>query len=162
MLRNTAFIPGLRRGLLICNLILILPFTLSAQETAQQPESPAKGAEEAETTGKASPHHRKGHMRERHEQMEAMHKEMDEELQRQMTALRVHAQTMSSVTDTQQLVAEMKKHQQLSDELLSTLIEQRQRMHTRMHEHHKQGHQHRGHQAKPGCCPMEHKEPPEQ
>jgi putative protein kinase ArgK-like GTPase of G3E family len=99
-------------------------------------------------------------MRERHEQMEALHKEMDEELQRQMTALRTHAQTMSGITDTQQLVAEMKKHQQLSDELLNTVIEQRQRMHTRMHEHHMHGRQHSEHQAKPGCCPMEHKEPP--
>jgi hypothetical protein len=62
---------------------------------------------------------------------------------------------MAGITDTQQLVAEMKKHQQLSDELLGTLIEQRQRMHARMHEHHKHGHQHMGPQAKPGCCPME-------
>jgi hypothetical protein len=69
----------------------MLPFSLRAQETTQQPEPPAPGAEKAETTGKASPQHMRGHMRERHEQMEAMHKEMDEELQKKMTALRAHA-----------------------------------------------------------------------
>jgi hypothetical protein len=160
MRRDTTFISGLRRGLLICSLVLMLPLTLRAQETAQQPESPTQGGEEAEPTGKASPHYM-GHMRERHEQMAAMHKEMDAELQRQMTALRAHAQTMSSITDTQQLVVEMKKHQQLSDELLNTLIEQRHRMHAGMYEHHEHGHQHQGHQEKPGCCAMmEHKDSP--
>jgi hypothetical protein len=93
--------------------------------------------------------------------MEAMHKEMDAELQRQMTTLRAHAQTMSSITDTQLLLAAMQKHQQLSDELLGTLIEQRQRMHTRMHEHYKHGRHHKKHEEKPGCCPMmEHKDSP--
>jgi Flp pilus assembly protein TadD len=160
MRRDTAFIPGLRRGLLICSLVLALPFSLSAQETAQQPEPPTKGAEQAETPDKASPHHGKEHMHEKHEQMATMHKEMNEELQRQMTTLRAHTQTMSGITDTQQLVAEIKKHQQLSDDLLNTLIEQRQRMHSMMHEHHKHERQRSEHQAKPGCCAMEHKEPP--
>jgi hypothetical protein len=161
MRRDTAFIPGLYRGLLLCSLILGLPFSLSAQETAQQPVPPAQGAEQAETPDKASPHHRKGHHHERHEQMEAMHQEMDAEVQRQMTTLRAHAQTMSSITDTQMLVAAMQKHQQLSDELLGTLIEQRQRMHTRMHEHRRHGRHHKEQQKKPGCCPtMEHKDPP--
>lgn len=160
MSRNTPFMQSLRRGLLVCSLVLVLPFSLSAQETSQQPEPPASGAEKAETPGKAPPQHMRGHMHERHEQMEAMHQKMDEELQRQMTALRAHAQTMTGITDTQQLVAEMKKHQQLTDALLNTLIEQRQHMHTMMHERPEHGHQHMEHQAKPGCCPTEQKEPP--
>ncbi len=161
MRRDSAFIPGLRRGLLIGSLILGLPFSLRAQETAQQPDPPAQGTEHAATPDKASPHHGKGRMHERHKQMAAMHQEMDAELQRQMATLRAHAQTMASITDTQLLVAAMQKHQQLSDELLSTLIEQRQRMHTRMHEHHQHGRPHKESQEKPGCCPMmEHKEPP--
>lgn len=160
MQRDPAFISGLRRGLLICSLVLMLPLTLRAQETAQQPESPAKGTEQAAPPDRAPSQHMR-HMHERHEHMAAMHQEMDAELQRQMTALRTHAQTMSSVTDTQQLVVEMKKHQQLSDELLNTMIEQRHRMHTRRHEHHEHGPQHQGHQEKSGCCAkMEHKEPP--
>jgi hypothetical protein len=159
MLRHTAMRQNLCRGLLVCSLVLMFPFSLSAQETSQQSEPPAPAAEKAETTGKASPRHMmRGHMQERHEQMEAMHKEMDEELQKQVTALRTHAQTMTGITDTQQLVAEMKRHQQLSDELLGTLVEQRRRMHTMMHEHHEHGHQHMRHQATPGCCPMKQKE----
>jgi hypothetical protein len=166
MRRVTAFIPGLRRGLLISSLVLSLPLALNAQEAAQQPSPPAQGTEQAEPTGKAPSHHGKGHMREKHEQIAAMHQEMDAEVQRRMTTLRAHAQTMSSITDTQLLVAALQKHQQLSDELLGTLIEQRQRMHGKMHEHHQHGrHQHGRHhkepQEKPGCCPMmEHKEPP--
>ncbi len=163
MPRKTPLMQSLRRGLLVCSVVLMLPFSLSAQETAQQPEPSTPGAEKVETTGKASPQHMRGHMHERHEQMEARHKEhkeMDEELQRQMTALRAHAQTMTGITDTQQLVAEMKKHQQLTDSLLNTMIEQRQRMHAMMHEHPEQGHKHMEHQAQPGCCPMEQKEPP--
>lgn len=136
MRQDTAFISGLRRGLLICSFALILPLSLNAQESAQQPDSPAKGTEGVEAPDKAPPHHGKGHRHERHEQMEAMHREMDEELQRQMTTLRAHSQTMASITDTQQLVAALQKHQQLSDEVLGTLIEQRHRMHARMHEHH--------------------------
>lgn len=154
MRQHTAFITSWRRGLLICSLLLTFPFSLRAQETAQPPAPSAQGAEQTEPPDTAPPHHEKGHMRERHEQMEAMHKEMDAELQRRLTTLRAHAQTMASTTDTQLLLAAMQKHQQLSDELLGTLIEQRQRMHTRMHEHHEHGRHHLKHEEKPGCCPM--------
>lgn len=161
MRRDTAFIPGLWRGLLIASCVLILPLSLSAQDTAQQPAPPAQGAEQAKTPDTASPHHEKGHMRERHEKMEAMHKEMDAELEQKMTTLRAHARTMASITDTQLLVSALQKHQQLSDDVLNTLIEQRQRMRVKMHEHRQHGHHHKEHQDKPGCCSMmEHKDPP--
>jgi hypothetical protein len=159
MRRDPTCIANLRRGLLIGSVVLGFPLLLNAQETAQQPAPPAQGAEQAETPDPASPHHEKGHMRERHEKMEAMHKEMEAELERQRTTLRAHAQTMAGITDTQLLVSALQKHQQLSDELLSTLIEQRQRMHAQMREHHQHGRHHKGHrqhghQDKPGCCSM--------
>ncbi|NOT55431.1 MAG: hypothetical protein HOP18_12565 [Deltaproteobacteria bacterium] len=171
MRQHTAFITSWRRGLLICSLLLTFPFSLRAQETAQPPAPSAQGAEQAEPPDTAPPHHEKGHMRERHEQMEAMHKEMDAELEQKMTTLRAHAQTMASITDTQLLVSALQKHQQLSDEVLNTLIEQRQRMRAKMHEHrqhgrhhtgHRQrGHHHKEHQDKPGCCSMmEHQDKP--
>lgn len=171
MRRDTRFIASLRRGLLIGSFVLTLPLSLGAQETAQQPAPPAQETEQAETPDTASPHREKGHMQERHEKMEALHKEMDAELERKMTTLRAHAQTMASITDTQVLVSALQKHQQLSDELLNTLIEQRQRMHAQMHEHrqhgrHHKGHRQRGHhdkehQDKPGCCSMmEHQDSP--
>ncbi|MBI3756815.1 MAG: hypothetical protein HY267_02455 [Deltaproteobacteria bacterium] len=160
MLRNPTLKRSLWIGLSACSIMLILPLSLIAQETAQQPEPPAKSAESAETTGEAPPHHRGEYMREMHERMEAMHKEMNTELQQRLTALREHSQAMAKITDTQQLVAEMKKHQQFTDALLGAMIEQHQRMHAIMHGSPEQKPEHGGPSASPGCCSMKQKEPP--
>jgi Skp family chaperone for outer membrane proteins len=72
----------------------------------------------------------------RHEQMEKMHQEMTQELQKQMTALRDHTKTMEGISDEKQLLSEMKKHQQMTDHLLGTMLEQHEKMHARMHAHH--------------------------
>jgi len=68
--------------------------------------------------------------------MEAMHEEMTQKLQQQLTALREHAKLIDGVSDQTQLLTEMKKHQQMTDALLGTMIEHHQKMHTAMQEHH--------------------------
>jgi hypothetical protein len=69
-------------------------------------------------------------------QMQKMHQEMQAELQKQLTALRDHAKMMDGITEEKQLLAEMKKHQQMTDAFLSTMMEQREKMHTQMKAHH--------------------------
>jgi hypothetical protein len=115
-------------GLMVCGL-LVHPFSAAAQESppAQQ-ETPA-----------GHKHMMKGMMPEMtqmHEHMEKLHQEMQQELQKQLTALREHAKTMAGISDEKQLLTEMKKHQQMTDELLGTMIEQHEKMHARMKEHH--------------------------
>ena len=73
-------------------------------------------------------------MQQRHEQMEKMHQEMSQELQRQMTTLREHTTAMKGISDEKQLLTEMKKHQQMTDNLLGTMLEQREMMHAQMKE----------------------------
>jgi hypothetical protein len=72
--------------------------------------------------------------------MEAMHHEMTQALQQQLTTIRDHAKAMEGVSDQAQLLTEMRKHQQMTDTLLGTMIEQHQKMHTSMQEHHKSRH----------------------
>jgi len=79
-------------------------------------------------------------MRQHYGQMEKMHQEMSEELQKQMSTLREHAKAMEGVTDEKQLLGELKKHQQLSDAVLETLLKQRERMHEQMKAHHQRMH----------------------
>jgi hypothetical protein len=84
---------------------------------------------------------RPGMMAERqkmHEHMEGMHQEMTQELQKQLTALREHAKAMDGISDEKQLLTEMKKHQQMTDDFLGTMIAQHEKMHAQMKEHHKQ------------------------
>jgi hypothetical protein len=64
---------------------------------------------------------------------------------------------MEGITDETQLLTEMKKHQQMTDALLGAMVEQRQKMHARMKEHHSQmrSRMEKGQQTAeqtPGCC----------
>ncbi len=70
-----------------------------------------------------------------HGHMEAMHHEMMRELWEQVAALREHSRAMEGVADEKQLLTEVRKHLQMLDEFLVTLLEQRERMHVRMREH---------------------------
>jgi hypothetical protein len=54
----------------------------------------------------------------------------------------------------------MKKHQQLTDALLGTMVEQHQKMHAMMHEHRGQMRKHMEKKAEAGCCSTEQKETP--
>ena len=77
-------------------------------------------------------------MRTMHDQMARMRQEMLREQQEQLTTLREHAKTMDGITDAQQLLAEMKKHQQMTDALLGTMVEQRDKMQGKMQEQYQQ------------------------
>jgi hypothetical protein len=133
-------------ALIIALILAVTPLTATAappavaQETAPAPqEKPA---------GKMGMHGGMGHghmmmgmmpeMQQMHEQMEKMHREMTQELQKQMTALREHAKAMEGISDEKQLLTEMKKHQQMTDAFLGTLLEQREKMHAQMEAHREQ------------------------
>ena len=45
---------------------------------------------------------------------------------------------MEGISDEKQLLEEMKKHQQMTDTLLGTMLEQREKMHAQMKAHHEQ------------------------
>ncbi len=121
-----------------CGLLGAAPFPLAAQEAAPQQEG---------SGGHMGMHGMMGEqkgmmkdMQKMHEQMEQMDKEMNQELQKQMTALREHAKAMEGISDEKPLLAEMRKHQQMTDVLLGTMLEQREKMHEQMQKHHEQMH----------------------
>lgn len=127
-------------GLMFCGLMLVHPFSVAAQEaTPAQQEKPA---------GKMNMPGMRGHehmpcmtpemheMHEMHERMEGMQQEMTRELQKQLAALREQTTAMEGISDEKQLLTELRKHQQMTDTLLGTMIEQRDKMHARMKEHH--------------------------
>jgi len=125
---------------MVCGMILTYPFSTAAQETAPAPQEKPTG----ETGMQGMMRH--GHMmmggmsemQQRHEQMEKMHGEMTQELQKQLTALQEHTKAMEGMSDEKQLLEEMKKHQQMTDTLLGTMLEQREKMHAQMQVHHEQ------------------------
>ncbi len=145
-MKCTALTKTVGASLIICGMVLTFPFFAAAQEAVPtQQEKPA---------GKMGMHGGMGHghmmmgmmpeMQQIHEQMENMHQEMTRELQQQMTALREHTKAMEGMGDEQQLLTELKKHQQMTDVFLSTILEQREKMHTQMKAHHEQMHSRMG------------------
>jgi len=118
-------------GIVTGGLVTAGAFPLPAQETAPQ----QKGAGEP-----AQKHGMMGDRHKHHEQMEQMHREMSQELQQQLTALREHTKMMEGVSDEKQVLTEMKKHLQMTDTLLGTMLEQREKMHAMMQEHHESMH----------------------
>jgi hypothetical protein len=123
-------------SVLLYGVIAFHPVVVGAQE-----------AEKKDMPGMKGHGHMMGGMHgnpEMHAQMQKMHQEMQAELQKQLTALREHAKAMDGITDEKQLLAEMKKHQQMTDTYLSTMLEQREKMHAQMKAHHEQMHGHMG------------------
>lgn len=121
-------------------LLFLAPLGVSAEEAAHPQEGSGGQMGAPHMMGE---HHKSGKMvgmRQHHEQMEKMHKAMMEELQKQMSALRKHAKAMEGISDEKQLLTEMKKHQQMTDDLLGTMLEQHQKMHARMQKHHEEMH----------------------
>lgn len=136
-MKRILLVKTIGTGLACCGLMLALPFAADAQETS--PTQQQKAA------GKMTMPGMKGHehmpcmtpeMHKMHEQMEDMQQEMTQELQKQLTALREQTTAMEGISDEKQLLTEMKKHQQMTDTLLGTMIEQRAKMHALMQEHH--------------------------
>lgn len=135
--------------LAVAALLLWTPLSAIAQETAPaQQKQPAaqEGAPAMQGKRKAG---MMAKMRQHHAEMEKMHQEMNQELETQMTALREHAKAMDGLTDEKQLLGEMKKHQQLTDAVLETLLKQRTQMHERMKMHHEQMRNRRGKRQPP-------------
>lgn len=136
-MKGAVLAKTLGTGLVFCGLMLVHPFSVAAQEaTPAQQEKPAG---KMNMPGMMGHEHRPGmtpEMHKMHEQMEGMHQEMTQELQKQLAALREQTRAMEGISDEKQLLTELKKHQQMTDTLLGTMIEQRDKMHARMKEHH--------------------------
>lgn len=126
-------------SLMVCGMMLAHPFSLAAQEATQAQQERPEG--KMGMHGMMGKEHMSGmmaEMQQRHEQMEQMHQEMTQELQKQMTALRDHTKAMEGMSDEKQLLGEMKKHQQMTDGLLGTMLDQREKMHAQMQKRHEQ------------------------
>lgn len=124
---------------MVCGMMLTHPFLLAAQEATQaQQERPAGKMGMHGMMGKEHMSGMMAEMQQRHEQMEKMHQEMTQELQKQMTALRDHTKAMEGISDETRLLTEMKKHQQMTDSLLGTMLEQREKMHAQRRARHEQ------------------------
>ncbi|MBI3248693.1 MAG: hypothetical protein HYZ50_19490 [Deltaproteobacteria bacterium] len=115
-------------GLALCGVLLIQPVFLSAQEAPMPPggQMGAPGTPGAE--GKEKFRDMMNEMQQRRQQMEQERQATFQELRRQLAALQAHTKTMTSLTDDKQFIAEMKKHQQMSDTLLGALVDQQEKM----------------------------------
>lgn len=134
-MKRTISITTVGVGLAISGLLLVSPLPLLAQESSQG-QMGHKGMQGM--MGKGKSQGMMAEMQQRHEQMEKMHREMQAELQKQMTVIREHAKAMDGITDEKQLLTEMKKHQQMTDTFLGTMLEQREKMHAQMQKRHEQ------------------------
>lgn len=137
-MRNRTLVRIMGIGLITCGLLVVASFPLAAQEAAPQKEG-SDGHMEMQKMMEKHPG-MMGEMHKMHEQMEKMHQETSQELQKQMTALREHSKTMEGMSDEKQLLVEMKKHQRMTDTLLGTMLEQKEKMHAQMQKRHEQMH----------------------
>jgi hypothetical protein len=131
-MKKTSMFRTIATSVLLCGAIAFQPVVVGAQEAEKKNMPGMKGHE-----------HMMGEMHgnpEMRAQMQKMHQEMQAELQKQLTALREHAKAMDGITDEKQLLAEMKKHQQMTDDLLGTMVEQREKMHAQMQKRREQMH----------------------
>jgi hypothetical protein len=138
-MRSAILAKTLVTSLIVCGLMFAHPLSAAAQGSS--PAQQEKPAGEMGMPGMMGHEQRPGmmtKMQQMHEHMAGMHQEMMQELQKQLTALREHAKAMEGISDEKQLLTELKKHQQMTDDLLGTMIEQHEKMHAQMMEHHKQ------------------------
>jgi hypothetical protein len=143
-MKRATFTTTIGAGLAVGWLLLVSPLPLTAQDAPveQQGQTGHTGGHGMMEHGKRLGMRAK--MRQHHEEMEKLHQEMGQELEKQMTALREHTKTMDGITDEKQLLTEMKKHQQMTDTLLGTMLEQREKMHAQMKKHHERMHDRMG------------------
>jgi DNA-binding transcriptional MerR regulator len=134
-MKSIRLIKKVGLSLAICGMLVSHPSLLTAQEATTNQGAQAGEMGVSAPVGKEHHKNFRAELQKMHEQMERMHQEMTQELQKQLTALREHAKTMDGVSDEKQLLAEMKKHQQLTDTFLSTMVEQQEKMHAQMREH---------------------------
>ena len=131
-------------SLAIGGLVFASPHSSVAEEVAQEPAlhegsmslHGMQGMKDMMGHGK---HHgmqgMTGDMHKKHEQMMAKRKAMLAELQQRLAALQEHTQTLEGVTDQQRVLTELKKHQQMTDALLATMVEQQVKRHEAMQAH---------------------------
>src|SRR5262245_60054481 len=125
-MKRVSFITTMNVGVVVSGMLLFSPLPLAAQEaTPGQTESMGHMGMHGMMGQEKSPG-MKAEMEQRHEHMEKMHQEMTQELQKQLTALREHMKAMEGISDEKQLLTELKKHEQMTDTLLGTMIEQRE------------------------------------
>lgn len=137
-MKRTTYITTVGVGLAISGMLFVSPLPLAAQEASQGQMGHRGMQGMMGMMGKDKSQGMMAEMQQRHEQMENMHQEMTQELQKQMTALRDHTKAMEGMRDEKQLLTEMKKHQQMTDSLLGTMLEQREKMHAQMRARHEQ------------------------
>jgi len=125
-MKRVALANRMRPSLIVCGIWLASPFFLFAQETIQKPrEEPPGKMSTQEPQGTGRPEDIVTEMQQRYKQMKKLRQEMTQALQQQMAALRAHTQALEGISDEQQLLGELRKHQHMTDDLLSTMIEQR-------------------------------------
>lgn len=143
-MHNKYWIGGLSMALLVWSLVFPYPVSTLAQESPEGSMGrhgmmgKEKGPGKMGMHGEMDKTDKMADMHQRHAQMEAMHKAHLQELQQQLSALHEHTATLDSITDQQQLLTELKKHQHMTDALLGTMVEQRKKMHAHMQARHKQ------------------------
>jgi TolA-binding protein len=133
-MQHRYWIGGLSMALFAWSLVFSHPVSVFAQDS---PEGSMGMHGKMDKMGKEKGPGMRGDMHKRHAQMEAMHTEQLQELQQQLSALRAHTTALDSITDQQQLLTEMKKHQHMTDTLLDTMVEERKKMHVHMQARHK-------------------------
>jgi hypothetical protein len=143
-MKSVTLVKNMGMSLMVCGMMLAHPFSLAAQEATQKREGQPGMMGMHGMMGKEKGQGMMAEMQKMHEQREKMHQEVTQELQKQMTALREHTKAMEGINDEQQLRAEMKKHQQMTDTFLGIMLEQREKMHAQMKAHHEQMQSQRG------------------
>ena len=121
--------------LAIGGLVFASPHGSVAQEDAQEPAEHEGSMSMHGMMGQGRHQGRMADMHKKHEQMMAKRKAMLAELQQQLAALHEHTKTLEGVTDQQQVLTELKKHQHMTDALLATMVEQRVKRHEAMQAH---------------------------
>ncbi len=131
-MQNGKWVKNLSINLVVCGVWLASALPLAAQETSKPVEGSGSHmgmhGQMAHPRGAAMG----AAMQKHHEEMEKMHEAANQELKKQMSALREHAKSMDGITDEKQLLGELKKHQLMTDTLLGTMLEQEEKMHAAM------------------------------
>jgi hypothetical protein len=143
-MKSTTLIKHIGLTLMVCGMLITHPFAPAAQEATTEQEGSGGHMGMPGMMGHGRGTGMTAEMQQHHEQMEKMHQEMSQDLEKQVAALRDHSKMMEGISDEKQLLTEMKKHQQMTDGLLQTMVEQREKMRARMKAHHEQMHGHMG------------------
>jgi hypothetical protein len=129
-------VKRLQVSMMVWGIILAHPFSLAAQEAvqkqhAEQPEN--LNTQEKKRQGR--PVDIVTEMRQMRKERKEMRQKMTQALQQQVTALREHTKAMEEISDEKRLLVEMKKHLQMTDAVLGTMVEQRATLDAAQKEH---------------------------